>query len=112
MTEEYIPGARNSIMGYFGASNGVLRQHCVTCNDKHPLTAYGPPDRLTEPHRIYGEPYGTGDDGCCDVCGVTFLSLSQRCQREHDEQQERFAKLPTHTLIEYGVHTMVRCRVY
>lgn len=118
MSDTYIPNARDTIVGYFGASGSVLRQHCVKCNDKDPLTSYGP-GATKAPYRIFGDLYvATGDmdrigsEGCCDRCGVSFLTLSLTCQREHDEQQARFARQPVHVVVEYGVRTAVRCRVY
>lgn len=115
--EEYIPSARDAIVGYFGRnSSRNLRSLCVTCNDRHPLT---------DTSRIYGDLYvsdgpdlgpGTIDrmspDGRCDICGVTFLSLSEQCQREHDEQQARWSRLPVTHVVEMGMVGAVRCRIY
>jgi hypothetical protein len=115
--EKYIPSARDAVMGYFGRDpSGHLRQQCVTCCDAAPLT---------DSSRIYGDLYvsdgpdlgpGTIDlmnsDGACDMCGVTFLSLSEQCQREHDEQQSRWARLPVTHVVEMGMVGAVRCRIY
>lgn len=117
--EAYIPNARDSIVGYFGKTpHGVLRAYCVRCHDKAPITGYGP-DGQHGPDRIYGDLYvATGERSrmepseYCDMCGVTFLSLSESCQREHDDQQARFARQPVHYLNEYGVRALIRCRVY
>ena len=111
MSETYIPSARDSVMGYFGrGAHGYWRQKCVCCNDAEPLT---------EAHKVYGDLYVSdgplgrmSETDACDVCGVTFLSLSQRCQREHDEQQARFARLPCVGLLEYGILAAPRCRIY
>jgi len=119
MTEAYIPNARDATVGFFGrTSGGVLRCYCVTCNDKSPLGSYGPGGTIG-PDRIYGDIYvPTGehnrvaDDERCDSCGVTFLTLSEMCQREHDEQQARWARGPVTALVEYGIRAGVRCRIY
>ena len=116
-TEQYIPSARDAVVGYFGRNSaGYCRSHCVQCNDKYPLT---------DTNRIYGDLYvsdgpdlgpGTIDrmtpDGQCDTCGVTFLSLSEQCQREHDEQQARWSQLPVTHVVEMGMLGAVRCRIY
>lgn len=119
MTEAYIPNARDATVGLFGRnSSGLLRAHCVTCNDRDPLQA--------EIQRIYGDLYvqDTGrensphgidrmnSDGRCDLCKVTFLSLSERCQAEHDDQQARWARLPVTHVVEMGMIGAVRCRIY
>jgi len=115
--EEYIPSARDAVVGYFGRnSSGNLRWQCVTCNDKHPLT---------DTSRIYGDLYVSGgpdlgpgstdridDLRRCDTCSVTFLSLSEQCQRDHDDQQSRWAKLPVTHVVEMGMIGAVRCRIY
>ena len=115
--EVYIPNARDAVIAYFGRNaSGNLRCYCVTCNDKSPLT---------DAHKVYGdldfaEPLTNGRgsydswDTCdqCEVCWTSLLKLSQMCQREHDEQQARFARGPTLALVEYGVTAAIRCRVY
>lgn len=120
MTEDaYIPNAHDATVGWFGrAASGSLRCYCITCNDKHPLASYGP-GGTTGPDRIYGDLYVASgernrvDEGeACDACGVTFLALSEMCQREHDEQQARWAREPVTALVEYGVRAGVRCRIY
>lgn len=102
------------IVAYFGrTSYGVLHTHCVTCCDKYPLSGY---DGRDQPDRVYGDPdFYAGDshsDDDCHQCGVSLRDLSERCQREHAEQQARFARLPVLALVEYGVPAAVRCRVY
>lgn len=114
--EEYIPSARDAIVGYFGrTASGVLRSYCVTCNDKLPLGGYDGHG----PDRVYGDLYVASgrldrmtEDGACDECGVTFLSLSESCQREHDEQQTRWARGPITHVVEMGMVGAVRCRIY
>ena len=111
MSETYIPSARDSIVGYFGTTSwGAYRSYCVCCNDKTPLG---------NPAKIYGDlyvasgPHSTVEhDDTCDVCGVTFLALSQSCQQEHVDQQAHFARLPVLALVEYGTPYAIRCRVY
>lgn len=105
--EKYIPSARDAVVGYFGrTSSGNLRAQCVTCNDKYPLTDTRP---------IYGDLYvsdGPSVDRSCDTCSVTFLALSEQCQREHDDQQARWARLPVTHVVEMGMVGAVRCRIY
>jgi hypothetical protein len=103
--EEYIPSARDAVVGYFGRnSSGNLRSLCVRCNDATPLT---------DTSRIYGDLYVSGGpDRSCDTCSVTFLSLSEQCQRDHDDQQSRWAKLPITHVVEMGMIGAVRCRIY
>lgn len=120
-TEKYIPSARDTTFGRFGRdSYGFLRQHCNNCHDKHPLAGY---DGRTEPDRIIGErdldSMGTDQNSgsvdvtdACDVCGVLFIEIAKQCQREHDEQQARWAKQPVTALVEYGIPAGVRCRIY
>lgn len=117
-TEEYIPSARDATVGYFGRDSlGRCRAQCVTCCDTAPLT---------DTQRIYGDLYVSdctgltavwphcraNSDGACDACSVTFLSLSESCQREHDEQQARWARGPVTHVVEMGMVGAVRCRIY
>ena len=117
MSETYIPRARYAVVAYFGRNaSGNLRCYCVRCNDTAPLTdaskVYGDLT-MPEPISLAVGHWGT-DDTCeaCEACGVTLLSLSQACQREHEEQQERFRRLPCVGLLEYGILGAIRCRVY
>lgn len=112
--EPYIPNARDAVVAFCGwTDEGTYRAYCVTCHDKTPLKEH-------ERGKIYGDlyvsegPLDRVDDGDrCDRCGVTFLSLSQRCQAEHDEQQRQWARYSRPTvLIEYGIPGAIRCRVY
>ncbi len=117
MSEAYIPNARDAVIAYFGRNPaGNLRCYCVTCNDAEPLT---------DANKVYGdlnyaEPlaHGKGSydswDTCdqCEVCWVSLLSLSQSCQREHDEQQARFRRGPITYVVEMGMPGAIRCRVY
>lgn len=111
MSETYIPNARDAVVAYFGRNaRGNLRCYCVRCNDESPLT---------NASKIYGDLYvalgdrdRAYDEDRCDVCGVTLLQLSQMCQAEHDEQQARWARGPITDLVEYGVRTSPRCRIY
>lgn len=50
----------------------------------------------------------------CDRCGTSWLILSVCCDREHEDQQARWAREARgHTpLIEYGIVSEPRCRVY
>lgn len=105
--------ARNSVVGYFGRdSNGNLRAQCVCCLDKE-----APSEAERNP--IYGDLYvasGPRDrveaDEACETCGVTFLSLSERCQAEYEEQQAEFARGPITHVTEMGMPGFVRCRIY
>jgi len=108
----YIPNARDAVIAYCGWNEaGCYRAYCVTCHDKA---------ALKDPRKIYGDlyvaegPLDRMDDGDkCDWCGVTFLSLSQRCQLEHDEQQRQWSRVSRPTvLLEYGIPGDVRCRIY
>jgi hypothetical protein len=93
----------------------------VRCNDKEPLTGVRTGEVAS---KIYGDLYVTnggdldqnrdpiGPDGRCEVCGITFLALSESCQREHDEQQIRFSRIPVQYLDEMGMRAGVRCRIY
>lgn len=110
--EKYIPSARDAVIAFFGRNAvGHLRCYCATCNDTAPLSNAA---------KVYGDLYvATGEvsrideGGECDACGVALLSLSQSCQREHDEQQTRWARMARPSvLIEYGVPAFIRCRVY
>jgi hypothetical protein len=109
MSEAYIPSARQSVIAYCGyTTDGRYRRFCVTCCDASPLT---------DAHKIYGDLYTPGPENVsdrddCECCGVSLLSLSQQCQREHDEQQARWARGPVLALVEYGIPAAVRCRVY
>lgn len=111
-SDVYIPTARDAVIGRFGRNAARnLRAHCNACLDEHPLTDSSP---------IYGDlqpPAGPAfmaeHEPSCEVCGITFLSLSESCQREHDEQQYQWSRTSaTHVLIEYGIPAMIRCRVY
>lgn len=109
--EPYISNARDAIVAYCGGSSGCYRTRCVTCFDATPLT---------DPDRVYGDcyvptgPLGSVDDTeACDTCGVTIADLSARCQREHDDQQRRWARESRiDHVIEMGMVAAVRCRVY
>ncbi len=113
MSDHYIPNARDAVIAYVGGNtSGRYRLHCCTCLTEHPLASA---------QRIYGGDYyvseGPWDRASeadqCDICGVTLQSLSERCQREHDEQQARWARTAAPTmLVEYGVQAAIRCRVY
>jgi len=117
--EPYKASARVSTVAYFGRNAGarLLRTHCVTCCDDHPLTS---DDGTGPPHRVYGDlfvpdgPEGSvPDDERCDICNVSILALSQMCQAEHEEQQARWARtIPVHTVEEMGCVSAIRCRVY
>lgn len=117
MNEPYVPSARDAVVAYFGRNlSGNLRCYCVRCNDSEPLTdaskVYGDLDQpgpLTHGRGSYGS-----DDTCdqCEVCWVSLLELSQRCQVEHDEQQARFARGPITHVVEMGMVGAIRCRVY
>lgn len=48
----------------------------------------------------------------CSTCGVSILALSARCQREHEDQQARWARARVGVIVEYGVQAELRCRVY
>ena len=117
MGEAYIPNARDAVVAYFGRNaSGNLRCHCVRCNDAAPLTdanaVYGDldqPEPLTNGRGSYGS-WDTCDQ--CEVCWASLLELSRACQREHDEQQARWARGPVTDLVEYGTRTSPRCRIY
>lgn len=104
MSETYVPTPRDAVIAYFGRNEaGNLRCYCVRCNEAAPLT---------EPSKIYGDlSYDTSDQ--CESCLASLLALSQACQREHDEQQARWARTSAPTvLIEYGIPAAIQCRVY
>jgi hypothetical protein len=116
-TEEYIPNARDATMGFYGQTGYGYRARCVRCHDKHPL--------VSNVQRIYGDLYCSEAKECdawhidrvdagyaCELCGVTFQALSEQCQREHDEQQARWARLPVTHVVEMGMVGAVRCRIY
>lgn len=116
--ESYIPNARDAVIARFGrTSYGLLRCYCNACHDADPLA---PESGLTEPARVYGDLYVAigsesrmGDEECCASCGVSLLGLSQRCQADHDDQQARWARIARPTvLLEYGLQSSIRCRVY
>ncbi len=117
VTEAYIPNARDAVIAYFGRNaDGNLRCHCVRCNDTSPLTdarkVYGDtniPEPLTYGRGSYGN-WDTCDQ--CEMCWTSLLALSQSCQREHDEQQARFARGPITHVIEMGMVSDIRCRIY
>lgn len=117
MTETYIPNARDAVVAYFGRNTqGNLRCYCVRCNDASPLTdaskVYGDLDG-PEPVSLARGHWGS-DDTCemCEACYVPLLHLSRECQREHDEQQERFRRGPITHVVEMGMVGAIRCRVY
>lgn len=117
MNEAYIPNARDAVVAYFGRNNaGNFRCYCVTCNDKSPLTdaakIYGDCDQ-PEPMTYGRGSYGS-DDTCdqCESCWTSLLSLSQRCQQEHNDQQARWARGPITHVVEMGMVGAVRCRIY
>ena len=100
------------MIAYFGGTpDNRWRCYCVRCHDVTPLR---------DAAKVYGDLYvaepaseGRMDDGEeCDMCGVRLLDLSRSCQREHDEQQARWARLPIVALVEYGVSAGPRCRIY
>ncbi len=83
----------------------------MTCCDTSPLTA---------PSKVYGDGFvgepaeiGSAEEEHCDLCDVSIAELGARCQREHEEQQDRWARESrVEWLDEYGVLAAVRCRVY
>lgn len=101
MSERYIPHACDAVIAYCDATGRV---HCVACCDR--LSLEMPAD-----HRVYGDIHDSTESNC-DTCGQSLLSLSLSCEREHDEQQARFAKGPVTHLVEMGMIGMVRCRIY
>ena len=111
MSETYIPNARDAVIAYFGTTSwGAYRVRCVVCCDADPLA---------NPAKVYGDlfvpsgPENRAEDAeTCEACGVSLLSLSQSCQREHDEQQARFARGPITHVVEMGMTGAIRCRVY
>lgn len=112
MSEAYIPSARDATIAYFGGTpDGRWRCYCVRCHDENPLR---------EPARVYGDGYiaeparesRTGEGEECDLCGVSLAWLGEQCQREHDEQQARWARGHVTALVEYGIPTAPRCRIY
>ena len=107
-TEAYIPTPRQAVIGVFGFYvDGIrrYRSYCHACNDRNPLEVES---------KIYGGKPGTGENvGSCDACGVTWERLSELCQRDHDEQQARWARTSAPTeLHEMGCVSGIRCRVY
>lgn len=117
MSETYIPNARDAVIAYFGRNaSGNLRCYCVRCNDESPLTdarpVYGDlnyPEPLAHGRGSY-DSWDTCDQ--CEVCWTSLRSLSESCQREHDEQQARFARGPITHVVEMGMVGQVRCRIY
>lgn len=113
----YVPAARDAAIGYMGTNEGGRRStfRCMTCVDAAPLAHAE--RHFGHDHRHFAR-IETGEmDDCadaCDRCGVTTLDLSQRCQAEHEAQQERWERLARGvlTLVEYGVTANPRCRVY
>jgi hypothetical protein len=107
----YIPNASQATVGYFGRNHGGnLRAYCVKCNDTQ---------QLAEAARIYGDLYVASGpletmapEDECDECGVTFLSLSQACQAEHEAQQAEWSRQPITHVVEMGMVGDVRCRIY
>jgi hypothetical protein len=101
--EQHIPPASGAVMGFFGRNeSGYFRSKCVTCNDKAPLT---------DTSRIWGDRWHDHGDAC-DVCGVSFFTLSVQCQAEHDAQQRRFASQANTMLNEYGIVSRALCRIF
>lgn len=111
MSETYVPGARDAVVAYFGRdARRNLRCYCVRCNDAAPLT---------DASKVYGDLYvsegdveSMPDEDVCDACGVALLELSRMCQREHDEQQARWARKSITHVVEMGMVGDVRCRIY
>lgn len=99
--EQYIASARDSIIAYCDRLGYV---HCVTCCDKLNLTR-------DPSYRVYGDTYDTSGSRC-DHCYIPLASLSESCQREHDEQQDRWSRLPVTHVVEMGMVSAIRCRVY
>lgn len=100
-TETYVPHARDAVVA---RTNRLGVVACVTCLDRRPDPT------LTEP--VYGDLHPTDPNEYCAGCGTTLLSLSESCEREHQEQQARWAKGPITHVIEMGVVGPVRCRIY
>lgn len=109
-SETYIPTPRNATIGHFGrALDGRCRQYCLACSDKaQALGTFAP----SSP--VYGGKPDTGEnEGGCDLCGITWEEISVMCQRDHDEQQARWARTSAPTeLHEMGCVSGIRCRVY
>ncbi len=101
---DYIGTARETIVGIFGRNTaGNHREHCGACDLADPLTDTSP---------IYGGKPGEVP-GACDVCRVTWESLSARAQADHDRQQQEWSRESrVDTLIEMGVSSPCRWRVY
>lgn len=99
--DKYIPNARDAVVGYCDKL-GYVR--CVTCCDRLGT-------EMRRGHEVYGDLVDT-TESACDSCGVTFLALSESCQREHDEQQAKWARGPITHVVEMGMVGAVRCRIY
>lgn len=121
--------SRDSAVGYTGTTEAgrVCTFRCVTCSDAHPLRGdHGRP----APDRYFGEDARNftniaakldaagGPDWwlgeACDYCGTSVLDLSYRCQAEYEAQQERWSRerVGHPALVEYGIRSEPRCRVY
>jgi hypothetical protein len=119
--EEYIPHARDSVVGRFGRTPwGVFRSYCNRClasgSECHGY------DGRTESDRVFGDMMTSWSNGSgdmlpdseeCDACRVPLATLAAQCEAEHRLQQARWARSSAPTvLVEYGIPAMVRCRVY
>lgn len=101
--EEYIPTASQCVLGAVGRDEfGRFRIRCNACGA----------DRMTQADPIYGG--ASSDDGtACDDCGRTFGELSEIIDTAHAAQQLRWSRASRiDHVIEYGIPSQVRCRVY
>ncbi len=101
---EYIPSARDTVIGFFGRNAaGNCRTYCARRHAACPLAA---------PERVWGGKPGESPE-TCDLCHISFETISAAVQSEHDAQQDEWARgLRVEYVLEYGVAPTVRCRVY